>query len=422
MGKSRENYKKNNAKIRADDAKMKKTLDDQNKHMQADHAKTKKQLKDFKLNEKVRKQETKQSLRAIRAADKHTSDMYKNAQKKEAEVVINVMRKHFQVMLKNDPEWQMIARRKTKSVLPAKEWENQFLEVNMCGGSVCPMKRISGVAIQADPEHFCWVSHFKISYSLGHQVDGVWTPNTWQFYSAKEVKHDPKKGPPSILNSGDVIEGNHPSAAWETRWSKGDWSTNLESDTVVKTMLSRAFDARFVRIHPVCWHGPYMAMRVEIYTESKGFDWGPLQQKPALHCNGPPSRPGILDLLGLSFAKWTDGLDGSGAVFQSPAVDIKVGAGAFRFKAFQRRVIKNKGMLIKKLICRDALRPGMKTAKKKKKKQSGEEEDLGESAELSDEQLELMEVGGGATTCCVSKNSTTVGGHWPEQKVETKLF
>lgn len=172
---------------------------------------------------------------------------------------------------------------------------------------------------------------------------------------------------------------------WDN-WKDPGWTTSLTANLVKKTMIDRPFRARFVRIHPVCWHGPKMALRVEIYAKSTPFDWSELKKNPTLKC-GDSDTPGTIAFsTAAAFASWTDGLDGGGGTYQSEPDDIIVDGKDYTFLAYQRRVVRGRGTLSKQLVCF-----------REKNSNAGER-------------------------CCVAKASRPLGGEWPEQTLETKMF
>merc|ERR1711934_1066521 len=263
------------------------------------------------------------------------------------------MTKHYGVMNAKDPEWQMIARKKGAGLLPKSEWDSQYMEINLCTNNACPMNLISAIATQPDPEQLSWVSRFKVSYNEGNCTSNLvngrcegrsWKPtDKWVFYS----KSGQKGG--NFVQHGDVLVGAYPEQMdqelrhvqqvshkdWR-QWKPTRWTTDLASNLIWKTMLDAPFRARFVRIHPVCWHGPSMAMRVELYAKSTPFDWSLLKKHPTLEC-GNENEPGtILYAASGAFAAWTDGLDGGGGTYES-GTTIVVDGNKYQFKAYQRR-------------------------------------------------------------------------------------
>jgi len=279
--------------------------------------------------------------------------------------------------------------------------------MNLCTNSACPKNLITAVVTQPDPEHLCWVSKYKISYSEGvcdgkvqhGRCQGQWKPSGWTFYSKDPAAKGSKQ---TFFDSGDVLDGSQPDVLrpnWK-KWKEAGWTTSLKANAVTKTMLQKPFRARFIRVHPVCWHGPFMAMRVEIYAKTTPFDWGPLKASPSLKCGGTSTPGSIMFRTATSFSAWTDGLDGGGGVFQSDTVDIKVNGDVYAFKAFQRRVVRGRGLLTKQLVCF------------KRKKQANTDKAVHQLGEASAAQEQ----------CCVSKSSSPFGKEWPAQSIETKMF
>merc|ERR1712216_342507 len=131
----------------------------------------------------------------------------------------------------------------------------------------------------------------------------------------------------------------------------------LASIEISTTMLQTVRGARFVRIHPVCWHGPTMSMRTELLSCASPFDWTFMRQQPTTDCGKIMSRARP------SFLKWTDGKDGSGVAFQTDGKDISVNGVTQTFRAYQKRVIRGKGLLIKQLICFDPKTGSKKAAR-----------------------------------------------------------
>jgi len=112
-------------------------------------------------------------------------------------------------------------------------------------------------------------------------------------------------------------------------------------------------------------------------SSSKHEEAGGHDAKP--HCDD------ILSATYESFKKWTLGMAGSGAIYQTSKQKITVGSTEYTFQAYQRRVVKGAGLLEKRLVC-------FKT-----------KTDQDES-------------------CCVGKDSELLGAIWPEQTIETKLL
>merc|ERR1711998_743927 len=219
-----------------------------------------------KKQEDRRKQ--REQSRQMRKQSMMSMVVYHNKQKAEAKALMDTMRKHYSVMQTNDPEWQMIAQKKARNTLATSEWQNQYLEINLCTNDACPPGLITAIVMQPDPEHLCWVSKYKVSYSEGtcdsklqngRCLGRKWKPSKWFFYSRTPAAQDAKQ---TFLNSGDVLDGSQPHIMPEWKhhewnnWKDPGWTTSLTANLVKKTMIDRPFRARFVRIHPVCWHGP----------------------------------------------------------------------------------------------------------------------------------------------------------------------
>merc|ERR1712216_1010148 len=119
----------------------------------------------------------------------------------------------------------------------------------------------------------------------------------------------------------------------------------LASIEISTTMLQTVRGARFVRIHPVCWHGPTMSMRTELLSCASPFDWTFMRQQPTTDCGKIMSRARP------SFLIQTDGKD------------ISVNGVTQTFRAYQKRVIRGKGLLIKQLICFDPKTGSKKAAR-----------------------------------------------------------
>jgi len=86
-----------------------------------------------------------------------------------------------------------------------------------------------------------------------------------------------------------------------------------------------------------------------------------------------------------SFDKWTLGMGGSGAVYQTEAKKIMVGSKEYTFHAYQRRVVQGAGLLQKGLVCFTSPDTNMES-------------------------------------CCVKKHSEMLATIWPQQILETKLM
>lgn len=89
----------------------------------------------------------------------------------------------------------------------------------------------------------------------------------------------------------------------------------------------------------------------------------------------------------VAFSDWTDGLDGSGVSFETEPEKISVSGRALVFRATQKRAIVGKGVLMKQLLCY---------------------------------QDESKVLDGGS--CCVTKQSRSLNGHWSTQTATTQMF
>merc|ERR1711977_193069 len=93
-------------------------------------------------------------------------------------------------------------------------------------------------------------------------------------------------------------------------------------------MLQAPLSARFVRFHPVCWHGNSMAMRAELFACSSLFAFDFLRDEVKkyegkrnlglVHKNSNKlSCTKLLQKAHKSFGAWTEGMDGSGQTYQT---------------------------------------------------------------------------------------------------------
>jgi len=370
---------------------------------------------------------------------------YERAQKKDAARVQAVMDKHYQTLLKKDREWNVIAQAQARNIVPADQWENQWLRVDLCSsdeaesnGEIesnknCVPKTICGMAIQPDPAQPSYVTHLKVSYSAGrwNKEKSAWEPTDWKFYSAESK---PAVANATIKNSGDVIEGAneqytkekkqwpdsffsskkipHRTSAtmtersWDIpRWQAQtqedyrfprfeakpdqyvrtvDWPNQMASMNVKRTLFDKPIKARFVRLHPICWHGNSMAMRTELFACKKKFDWSFVTDSNSLSCDK------LLPASAASFDAWSEGLDGAGIVYQTEPEVFAMKGAEYVFRAYQKRQVKNKGLLTKMEICFEKYN--------------------GRTAEA------------GSKRCCVAKKSKSVKGFWARQNLETEMF
>lgn len=134
------------------------------------------------------------------------------------------------------------------------------------------------------------------------------------------------------------------------------------------------------------------------------FNWSALREKPSLKCGNINTKGSILFLASPAFSAWTAGLDGGGDVFQSEPANIEVGGHNYTFMAYQRRIVRGRGTLTKQLVCF-----------RKKTANLG----LGEHKAVNTAGKTVSSDG---EQCCVAKSSRPLGGEWPEQTIETKLF
>jgi len=345
----------------------------------------------------------KQEVKAIRGG-------YEKAQKKDATNVYQLMKRHYQMMAKTDPEWQVIARSAAEGILHKEHWASQYQQVDLCSSVAttndaqvqtnkrCKAVPVCAVAVQPDPTTPSWVSHLKISYSEGEwdAKKQSWQPTNWRFYSATT---GPEPANPSITNSGDVVRGSADvmdtggRGKVKPRWNlvaedKQPWSAQSAKNVITKTLLQAPVKARFVRLHPVCWHGPSMAMRAELFGCVQHFNWSFMKTRAtslpadkALECNSLMAEAHV------AFSDWTDGLDGSGVSFETEPEKISVSGRALVFRATQKRAIVGKGVLMKQLLCY---------------------------------QDESKVLDGGS--CCVTKQSRSLNGHWSTQTATTQMF
>lgn len=211
----------------------------------------------------------------------------------------------------------------------ASKFAKQYLEVRFCKqeATTCRAQRITSIVTQGSGASGHYVARYKVSYS--HDGD------EWSFYSADATA-------PTLARADELIG-------------------NSNADQAEKTFIARPFNAVAVRIHPVAWVGPRMAMRVEVYACLVQFDWSPVTA--LLHNERRKDKEvsllrlftercsSVIEHSALPFNAWSLGKGGNGNIYQTAPRSIRVANETGTMTAYQRRINAGGGYLEKKVVC-----------------------------------------------------------------------
>jgi len=128
---------------------------------------------------------------------------------------------------------------------------------SLCPSCTCKPQRITAIATQGSPlgselEEHEWVSEYLVSFL----IDGDNGKEQWKFYGSQGLTG-------SMANAA-ILRGGA---------SKDDVQKNFFASPVI---------AKAIRVHPVCWYGRAMSLRVEVFQCLNEFSWKLLEAKLAL--------------------------------------------------------------------------------------------------------------------------------------------
>ena len=169
-------------------------------------------------------------------------------------------------------------------------------------------------------------------------------------------------------------------------WQVTDVLTGNRDETSVVKHYLQPFKARMARLYP--WDGNnnvIIALRMELYTVVKPFQWGALVLSDSHGTVGSNSfcNKTLTDLTP-AFDSWTAGLSGDEITYVSRAFQAAFRGIEYTLTAYQRRRCVFLGILTKRLVCFNSRT--------------------------------------GVERCCVHKEAKSLDrGQWDQQEVETKL-
>jgi len=130
-----------------------------------------------------------------------------------------------------------------------------------CPSCTCKPQRITAIATQGSPlgselEEHEWVSEYLVSFL----VDGDNGKEQWKFYDSQ--------GLTGSMANATILRGG------------------ASKDDVQKNFFALPVIAKAIRVHPVCWYGRAMSLRVEVFQCLNEFSWKLLEAKLALGRRG----------------------------------------------------------------------------------------------------------------------------------------
>jgi len=260
-----------------------------------------------------------------------------------------------------------------------RQWSRQYLEIDLCNtgeleaDEVCEDRQVSGFGVQGDPSTpSMFVANYVVSYQT--TAEAASQPPQWTFYTTNNT------GVPLVYTS--ISDGS------KMLGQAANLTGATEQQHYVGKVSVVPFNARKVRLHPIAWSGPSMALRAEVYSCLVEFSWDAIKT----YVESKALTEFVCDSAMLAgkpaFQKWSEGRGGSGTIFETRKKLLTFSSGETRaFTALQRRKIQGAGLLYKALLCHE------KTV---------DSDDL-------DQQ------------CCVSKKSKPLAEVWDDQARETLM-
>jgi hypothetical protein len=279
------------------------------------------------------------------------------------------------------------------------EFHRQYLQVNL--GMV---HHITAIATQGDPSTKSWVSQYRLRFSRAEEPEA----DTWRWYSKNHSAT-------TNITMSSPLPGN-------------DDPTHVK-----KAYLEKPIQAQWLRIYPECWSGNSMVLRMELYGCLHEFNFSSLVAR--MRTESKPQCGVILDTSRASFDKWSLGMGGSGAIYQTPSQKLTLGgaggqlgaspgqgaspgaggASSYIFKGYQRRQVKGAGLLIKQLMCYKKLSAPIQPKSFGKAQTPNA---LGGTKTMEATGAQAM----GDLKCCVSKRSMKLDVIWTDQELQTTLL